>query len=388
MKKSTYLATTLFVVFTSTAFGQYTISDGKHVLEISGSFSSFLNLRNMKPNELDKNNDRFSLRDAQIQFEGRVGTRVEYDFQVDIADLISGGADPENPGLMDAWMKYKIPHWFDIQAGYGKVNYSRSSLVPFNYTAFWQRTEITRGNFFSRRDVGITLMKDFWKKKINAQFGVYNGLGETTLRTTNDASGKFEYVGRIEFCYPSPFRHRDIDDKHVPIPMFALGLNGRYANKVLPFGEFFPSGSAGDFGFKVFSGEKTTYGLDFAAQWMGFSAQFEIHQIKGTPSDTSSFLLRDLNQTQTKGYFLAGGYYGQLNYHSKKLHTIVSIRFDENNLSDLIPGFNQRFSGALAYQLDGFNSMIKMQFTHILKEESISEARWTDQVRIGWQYAF
>jgi hypothetical protein len=388
MRKFNPIYIFLLVISTIPALGQYTISDGQHVLEISGSFSSYLNLRSMKPGELDKNNDRFSLRDAQIQFEGRVGTRVEYDLQVDIADLISGGSDPENPGLMDAWMKYKIPQWFDVQVGYGKIYYSRSSLVPFNFTPYWQRTEMTRGNFFSRRDVGITLLKDFWKKKINAQFGVYNGLGETTLRTTNDASGKFEYVGRVEFCYPSPFRHRDIDDKHVPIPMFALGLNGRYANKVLLSGEFFPSGSAGDFGFKVFSGEKLTYGLDFAAQWKGFSAQFEIHQIKGTPADTNSFLLRGLSQAQTKGYFLAGGYYGQLNYHSKKLRTIISVRFDENNLSDLIPGINQRISGALAYQLDGFNSMIKMQYVHILKEESINVARWTDQVRIGWQYAF
>lgn len=375
-------------IFVHSTFAQFTISNGKHVLEISGSFSSFANFRNLKPGEVKNNNDRFSLRDAQIEFEGRVGTRVEYDFQLDIADLISGTSDPENPGLMDAWMKYKIPGLFDIQMGYGKIHYSRSSLVPFIYTPYWQRTELTRGNFFSRRDVGITLMKDFWRKRMNAQLGVYNGLGETTLRTDNDASGKFEYVGRVELCYPSPFRHRDIDEKHVPIPMFALGLNGRYANKILPEGEFFPSGSTGDFGFKVISGEKLTYGLDIAAQWKGFSAQFEIHQIKGTPADTGSFLLRGLNQNQTKGFFLAGGYYGQLNYFSKKFKTILSMRYDENNLSDLVDGVNQRLSGAIAYQLDGFNSMIKLQFIHILKEESINIARWTDQVRIGWQYAF
>ena len=43
--------------------------------------------------------------------------------------------------------------------------------------------------------------------------------------------------------------------------------------------------------------------------------------------------------------------------------TAISIRYEEYNVSDLVIGNNQRFSMALAYQIDGFNSMIKAQWT-------------------------
>jgi hypothetical protein len=109
-----------------------------------------------------------------------------------------------------------------------------------------------------------------------------------------------------------------------------------------------------------------------SAQWKGFSAQFELHQIKGTPADTNSYLLRNYSMAQSKGYFLSGGYYGQMSYFSRKLKTAISLRYEEYNISDLVIGNNQRFSMALAYQIDGFNSMIKAQWTDIMKEEILS----------------
>jgi hypothetical protein len=290
---------------------------------------------------------------------------------------------------MDAWFKYKGLKWFDVQVGYGKVQYSRSSLVPFSYSAYWQRPELFRGQYFSRRDIGLTLSKSFWQRRVELIAGAYTGLGEVSARVgDNDASGALEYIGRAEFCWPSYYRNRDLDVLHVPVPMIALGVNGRYANKLLPAGTFFPSGATGDFGLKVISGKKETYGFDVSAQWKGFSAQFELHQIKGTPADTNSFLLRNYSVAQSKGYFLSGGYYGQMSYFSRKLKTAISIRYEEYNISDLVIGNNQRFSMALAYQIDGFNSMIKAQWTHIMKEEILDALKWNEQFRIGWQVMF
>jgi hypothetical protein len=308
---------------------------------------------------------------------------------MDFADLIQGGNDPENPGLMDAWFKYKGLKFMDILVGYGKLEYSRSSLVPFNYSAWWQRAEIARGNFFSRRDFGITLSHSFWKRRISLAGGAYTGLGEVSARTgDNDASGQLEYAGRAEFCWPSYYRNRDIDSRHTPLPMFMVGINGRYADKKLPTGTFFPSGATGDYGIKVINGQKLTYGLDLAAQWQGFSTQFEIHQIKATPSDTSSALLAGLPRSQTKGYVLAGGWSLQGAWHSKLAKTIVSARYEEFNVNDLIAGINQRLSFALCYQLDGFKSMLKLQVIHILKEETLASTDWNQQIRFGWQYQF
>jgi len=379
----------VLVLLAQALSAQFSVNNGKHILEISGTVSTYYNYRELKEGETEKDKNRFNLRDAQLMIEGRNGNLYEYRIQMDFADLTQGSTDPENPGLMDAWFKYKGLKWFDVQVGYGKVQYSRSSLVPFSYSTYWQRPELFRGQYFSRRDIGVTLSKSFWQRRVELIAGAYTGLGEVSARVgDNDASGALEYIGRAEFCWPTYYRNRDLDVLHVPVPMIALGVNGRYANKVLPAGTFFPSGSTGDFGLKVISGKKETYGFDVSAQWKGFSAQFELHQIKGTPADTNSFLLRNYTVAQSKGYFLSGGYYGQMSYFSRKLKTAISIRYEEFNISDLVVGNNQRFSMALAYQIDGFNSMIKAQWTNIMKEEILDALKWNEQFRIGWQVMF
>lgn len=388
-----YLVTIGFMCLTYSYFAQLTLGNGKHVLEITGSLSTYYNHRVIKPDasNQNKNKDRFRLRDAQLQLEGRYKNILEYELQVDFVDLASsstGIIDAENPGLMDAYFIYKGLKFVDIQVGYGKLYYSRSSMMPFVYSPYWQRAELVRGNLFSRRDVGATLMKGFWRQRVNVYAGVYTGLGELSLRGDNDASGQPEFAGRVDFAYPARYRFRDIDDKISPIPMFALGLNGRYANKTLPESVGFPSFSTGEYGLKVINGRKYTYGLDASFQYMGFSAQFEIHQLLMYPDRVNDFLFQGIPESQHEGFVRAGGYIVQLNYFSKQLRTIASVRFEELDLNDLAPGNSRRLSVALAYQIKGFDSMIKFQYFNILKEESIDPLRWTEQFRIGWQFNF
>ncbi len=375
------------------ALAQVTLSNGKHVMELGGALSTYYNHRVIKPEAANQslNKNRYRLRDAQIQLEGRIEDLYEYELQVDFVDLASfstGEIDPENPGLMDAYIRYKGLRFVDVQVGYGKLFYSRSSLVPFSYTPYWQRAQLVRGNVFSRRDVGITLMKNFWRQRINVYAGMYTGLGEVTLRGDNDASGQPEYVGRVDFAYPARYRYRDIDTRHSPLFMFALGLNGRYSNKVLPEGRSFPAFSTGEFGLKVINGERYVYGADLSWQYMGFSGQFEIHQLMARPTLRNDALLQGLPEELTEGMLLAGGYMAQLNYFSRRLRSIFSLRFEELDLNDLVPGNSQRFSCAVAYQIKGFDSMIKFQYFNILSEEEIDPLRWTEQFRIGWQVRF
>ncbi|MCH8555792.1 MAG: OprO/OprP family phosphate-selective porin [Schleiferiaceae bacterium] len=370
---------------------QVTLSNGRHVMEISGGVAAYYNQRLLKPDENNRNKDRFRLRDAQLQIEGRIDKLYEYELQVDFVDLASmasGEIDPENPGLMDAYIKYKGLRFMDVQFGYGKLFYGRSSLVPFTQTVYWQRAQIVRGNLFSRRDVGITLMKDFWRQRVNVYGGVYTGLGEITLRGDNDASGGLEYVGRVDVAYPSRYRYRDIDTRITPIPMFALGVNARYTEKNLPEGRAFPAFATGEYGLKVINGERLAYGMDVAFQYLGFSGLFEIHQLRITPQNENDPLFQGLPVSETNGFILAGGYVSQLNYFKKSWGTIFSLRYEELDLNDLIPGNSQRISAALAYQIKGFDSMIKFQYFKILSEEVIDPIRWTEQFRIGWQLNF
>ena len=381
-----------FALFPSLLIAQVTIQNGNHVLEISGSTSTYANYRELKPTSNNRNKDRFRLRDAQLQLEGRIGNIWEYELQVDFVDLASsstGVIDAENPGLMDAHVTYKGLKWFEVKAGYGKLDYSRSSLVPFIYTPYWQRAQIARGDLFSRRDVGLQLSKSFWKQRVYVSGGVYTGLGEISLRGDNDASGQPEFVGRAEFAYPTRYRHRDIDDRITPIPMFAIGLNARYTDKTQPEGRSLPEDAAGEFGWRVIDGKRYAYGLDFAFQYQGFSAQFEIHQLRAEPSRVTDPLFVGLSPQQTRGYVLAGGYLAQINYFYKDIKTIFSLRYEELDLNDLVPGRSQRFSPAIAYQINGYNAMIKFQyFNNLGTQESIDPLRWNEQFRLGIQLAF
>ncbi|MBN2746369.1 MAG: hypothetical protein JXR34_06560 [Bacteroidales bacterium] len=361
---------------------QVTIGNGHHVLEITGLISPYYGHRWLDDDlnaedAMDFKKNRFKLKDAIIEFEGRIGNDYEYELQFDIADFASGRIDPEDPGLMDAYILYKGLNFIDIKFGYTKLPYSRSSLVPNKYVSVFNRAELVRGDFFSRRDVGITLQRSFWHQRINAYLGTYTGMGSRTLDGNNDASGNLEYLSRVDISYPANYKYRDIDDTHVPIPMFSFGANARFAEKRTTTGS--------DYFMQTIDGKKYTYGLDFSAQYMGFSTQFEIHQMRLEPNTPEKLL------GYKTDYVLAGGWFGQMNYHSKKLHSIFTVRFEEFNQNDLQPGVTQIFSGAYAYMLNGFNSMIRLQFNHIVEEEILpynDGFKWTDEFKIGWILTF
>lgn len=350
---------------------QFTLSKGNNSLEISGCFTSFYNYRFYPTGNTDFKKNRFGLRDAQLQLEGRIGKKYEYELQLDFADIFSKSIDIENPGLMDANFTYKIFSGFSTKIGYQKLPYSRTSLVPFTYSPFFQSAEMTRGELFSRRDVGITLQYSCLKQLINLYGGMYSGLGELILNGDNDRSGSSEYLVRLDFSYPSRYRYREIDMNHTIIPMFTIGANYRYTEKGTSLGQ--------DFQIKTLDGYKTLYGFDFAMQYKGFSAQIEAHQMYGVPRNST--YLQGLNTR----YFKAGGLLAQMNYYIKKLKSSLSIRYDEFNPNDLILGDTQKtISYGFNYFIDGSNSIIRIQYWQRLKQD-MTNSKWTDdQIRIGW----
>ncbi len=382
----------LLIVCSATVHGQVTVGNGDHVLEISGAISTYYNQRFLKPGELDHKKDRFALRDAQVVLEGRYRQAFGYQLQFDLADLTSAAAgviDPENPGLMDAYVSCALGSVFDVKVGYQKLPYGRSSQVPFFSTPYWQRAEVVRGDLFSRRDVGVTLSSSFWKQRAATYLGVYTGLGETSLRGDNDASGRPEVVGRVEVAWPSRYRKVDVDDRISPQPMVAVGANARYMDKGQPAGAFLPAFAAGEHGLKVIDGSRTAIGADVSAQYKGFSAQFETHALRYEPRNGMSALFQGTDAAQHEGYVMAGGYYGQVNWYHRGSRSTVSVRYEEMDLNDLAPGRLKRIGGAIGVQLNAPGAMVKAQFWHVLEEEAaIDPLRWTEQVRVGLQYQF
>jgi hypothetical protein len=341
----------LLLLIGSDAFSQFTLGYGKANLEITGATTMYFNYRIQKSPTDSKANNLFSLRDAQIGLEGRYGRAWKFEFQADIADMIKGSSDPENPGLMDANATWMAPKYF--------------------------RAEIAGGSVFSRRDAGVTLQGKFYKQLLNVYFGVYTGMGEGVIKLGNDRGGKPEYIARVDFSYPIRNRYEDFDRNNSPVPSFCVGVNARYTEKT--------NSVIDNYTLAVIGGKKYTYGAELSVKYHGLSLQGEIHQLTVYPTDSTR-----LGGYDTK-YFRAGGYYVQLSYYCRPAKMAAALRFDELNQTDLQPGYGRRLTAGLCYFPRGYNTMIRFNYTHILSEENVpgySPGKWTDQFRLGFQYLF
>ena len=381
-----------FILLASKVTGQFTITGPKNSIEISGLISFDYNYRFLSNpgNEPDYKKNKFELGNARFKIEGRTGLHYEYNLQLDLSRLGYTDVVGEFPALLDASFIYKSK-LVDIAGGYQKVPYSRSSLVPFQYQPMWQRAEISRGYMFSRRDVGVTLSKEMWNDRIALYAGAYSGQGEYIMTSItegdNDKNGTLEYIARAEVNYPYKIKYRDVyDTHHSSIPSISLGVNGRYVNrtKSLPYGTT-------DFDVKLISGKKTTYGLDLATQYKGFSGLFEIHQMKIEPTDPTDITNFLLSKQTT--YFYAGGTVVQLAYYSKKLKSGILARYDELITNDLRSSTYKVQNISLCYNLllNGYKSMLRVQYWYRINNDiqsSIPQKFKDDQIRIGWQYSF
>jgi len=353
----------------------------------------------------DYTKNTIDLKDARLDIKGNIGDDYAYHLQLDFGEWGATYA-PDGSPLDDANFTYKgLRKLFNINIGYGKVPYSLNSLVEHYESPYWERPQITKGDFMSRRDIGIRLSRTWWDDRIRAEAGVYTGTGEVSLGGTNDPSGAFEYIGRVEFSYPEDHNEEIIDTKGLTTPNISIGLNGRYSKRDLPAGTSFLTGETGDLlngsdsalDYKVLNGTKYILGGDVSILYRGFSVQFETNALNGTPQQYANGGINPqlgLLYGKNTNYFRAGGWYVEGNYFSKLLKTIVSLRYDEMNADDLLPGVSDHWAGGLSYQLKGYNSMIKFQFDQNLQfnpsnlkygGESINTNKWHNEFRLGWQ---
>ncbi len=371
---------------------QTALNSGNKSLEISGTLAGFYNYRILKEGEDNYKNNKFMLRNVIFGLNGRVENKWEYEIQADLFNMVASGIqDPENPGIVTAYMAYKaLP--VKIKFGYDKLPYSQGSLASIYETPYWSRTQMTRGDFFSRRDIGLTLNSSLWKQRINIYAGAYSGLGETVFVANGgdiDPSGQPEYVGRIDIAFPSRYRYDEIDYKISPTPMFRIGANARYADKTQPGDNTLPAGIEGIYGLKVIDGKKLIRGFDATFAYMGFSAQFESQLMKINPAKDDDELYHSTTEDVHNKTVYAGGWEGQVNYFWKKAKSTFSARYENYNLNDLVSGNAERCAFAYAYHINGSKNCIKVHYFKIITEdESLEPIKWTDQIRIGWQYLF
>jgi len=401
------------------SFGQISFNAGKSNLEISGAFYGFYNYKFNSGHQFNSftgqpvnvagasyDNNRFDMRGIITSIEGRYGNEVEYQFQYNFAKTASN--DPENPALMDAWVTYKAIPYFNIKAGFQKLPYSRASLVSYTNMPYIQRAEIARGEVFSRRDIGITLYKDYWNQRVNVYLGAYTGQGESSLLGANDVNGKFEYVGRVDVSFPSRMRYKEIDNTHSQVPIVQIGLNARVKRRDSPLFDTASGGVVPRYGLKNIQGTKQMFGGDISFFYKGFSAELEYHYGRAYTLDASNSKLGIY--AGSTNHFNFGGLVWQLNYHIADWKSVVSMRYDRFMANDLAGTRNpdnyyglsssldftsssanaatqENLSLAYVYYLKS-NSILRLDYRWRLRKDEVNNKNAADQLRIGYQYSF
>jgi hypothetical protein len=387
------MLTLLSIGTTSPLNAQVSFTDGRNSLELGGAIFTYYNYRFYPSERVNRDKNNFTLRNAQLAIEGRIGRSAE--FQVDYNFAKVGLEDAENPALMDANFTYKTKP-VNFQVGYMKVPYSRSSLTPYQHMPFIQRSIVGKGDIYSRRDVGLMLTKTLINQQLNLYAGVFSGLGEGVVSNNfggdNDPSGNPEFIARADFAFPSRLRYREFDLVHVPVPQFAIGVNARTANKINN------SSQALDYQLKYVDGSKTAGGFDLAFQYQGLTAQLEAHQIWVRPRNAATMIYTaedpQTGQNVVRNWvgrertYLAAGYVAQISYHLRPARSVFAIRYDGFNNNNLRPfDSSENLSIAYNYLVDGTRSVIKLQYFQRIVKDYVNGPT-DDQIRLGWQYVF
>jgi hypothetical protein len=369
----------IVLVFMSCSFArvsaQFSSATGDKTFQWSGYVMPFFNARFYDANETDRDKNRFNLDFAVLKADYMSGKHWHSVIQINLPAIYAIDANDEF--LMQATIEWRNrKDNFNIQAGYDKIPFSRGSLTPMMESPFMQRAEMVRGRTFNRRDMGVTLEKNFFNKRLNVYGGMYTGMGPASIVGDNDNSGNFLYAGRVEMAYPARFRYSEFDTDVSRLPKVALGGSFAYSEKSETTGDEYP--------ILTVDGKKQSFGADVAFAYHGLSLFAEYVAFRITPNDPSQLFSKPTN------YFLSQGLSAHLNYAFPKWKSVWAVRYDEFNPNDLIVNVDNRETLSLSYVylLNGTNNCIKIHYFHRLTAQDAAEPWTLDQIRIGWQVRF
>ncbi len=374
----------------------FTLSSDKNTLQIGGRIAFYYENRFLKSGYTNLAHNGFDVKDMDLDVQGHTASKFTYEVHYSLIDIITAAttqntAAPMSPGFKAAYIQYdgfKI----HIKFGYDKVPFSQSNLSHEHETPNWSHPNLTGGDLYSRRDLGITLNTSLWKKRINLYAGAYSGLGETVFQYGGDASGTFEYVGRAEFSYPSKMSYNTIDEQNSPILHFRVAANARYEDKTQPGGATILSGypdAVGVYNTYMISGKRTIYGGDALLMYRGLSLTIEDVIMNMHPSSQSDPLYNGTKSTVNNGVVNAGGFISSLSYDWLKAKSVFTVGYENTNPDDLIPGHMEWLTLGYAYTLNSFNSCAKVEYYIPTVEDVIQKpTKYTGQLRIGYQIVF
>ena len=382
------------------AASAFTLSSDNNILQIAGRTSAYYEQRTLKSGVTNMSHNGWGLKDADLDFFGKTANKFSYEFQISVVDIItaaatrndpSGNGNPGNPGFKAAYLQYN--GWpVHIKFGYDKLPYSQGSISDVYATPMWSHANLFGGDLFSRRDFGLTLNSTVLQNKINLFAGAYSGMGENFFEYGNDPSGRMEFVGRAEFCYPGKMKYHIIDEENSPVPQFRVAVNARYTDKTQPAGHSIYTDepdAPGMYGLRVIDGKRLAYGGDAIIKYKGISATFEAHILQLQPQNTSDQLFEATPNSFNNGKVNAGGFATGLNYNFEKIRSVFSVQYEDFNANDLIKGEQAWLYIGYAYKVSGFNSVLKAEYYIPTTEDKASNPlKYTGQLRVGYQLVF
>ena len=374
----------------------FTLSSDKNTLQIGGRMAFYYENRILKSGETNLDHNGFDVKDMDLDILGHTASKFSYEVHYSLIDIVTAAvtkntAAPMSPGFKAAYMEYdgfKI----HIKFGYDKLPFSQDNISHEHETPFWSHPNLTGGDFFSRRDLGITFNTSLLKDKINLYAGAYSGLGETVFEYGGDASGSFEYVGRAEFSYPSKMKYNVIDEENSPILHFRVAANARYEDKTQPGGGTIAANypdAVGIYNTYMVNGTRTIYGGDALLMYRGFSLTLEDDIMNMHPVSQSDPLFNGTPESVNKGVVNAGGFTSSLNYDWLKAKSVFSIGYENTNANDLVVGHMEWVDLGYAYTFNSFNSCAKLEYYIPTVEDVNSKPlKYTGQLRVGYQIVF
>lgn len=322
---------------------------------------------------------KFSLRRAKLLLSGNAFTKdLTYVMNVNFAN-INGGSTTNGGLLEETYLQYRIINEAQLRFGQDKVQFGRGFITSSSKLQFVDVSNITNA-FVPGYDTGLSLNGDILDGLIRYTVGVYDGVGQTTFRSTNDNA----FSARVVFNPLGNMKYSESDVEYSDKPLVSVAgsyfkdtlkrtagafeTNNSYFTKATTLGTATPGGwftlGQAAAGAAQFGTNEHVYfdmfGADAAFKWKGFSFQGE-------------YFLALANGEVSHREQIGQGFYVQSGYFviPKTLELAARYAYMDPNRS-LDKDHWIETTGAISWYINSHNLKIQTDYTDIHREGLIA----------------
>ncbi|MBW4055502.1 MAG: porin [Proteobacteria bacterium] len=339
---------------------------------------------------------KFELKRIKLLLNGYAySPDVTYKMSVNFAN-IAGGTTSNGGLLEETWINYRLIDEVQFTFGQDKVQFGRQFITPSTALQFVDQSAATVA-FVPGYDTGLAMHGMIAKGLVNYSVAGLGGVGQNTYRSFADNA----FAARIDVNPFGDMKYSEGDLDDSVKPLWSVG-SSFYRNTLNKIGTTTDTLETNNIGFTKSAGwysignqltptartfstaesiDFTTFGVDTAFKWKGFSATGEY--FKGFAE----------GQT-TKHNLIAEGFYGQAGYFVIPKKVELAYRysyFDPNHIAS-----NDHWvenTAAVSWYINNHNLKLQADYTNIHKQAAISfnkgpHATDDQQVRFQAQMLF